>query len=131
MMSMVRRLQAANAQLAQKNFTSWQEFSDNFLDGREIWAGGRAPRFDAFAKLFLNPADPNSLPLTFAGGLVVGQGQPVSLEEPGQGQAAQAHALLGQEMPTAEVRARLERMCHDSDSAVSDSTRSIDIEERV
>jgi len=50
----------ANAQVAQKNFTSWQEFSDNFLDGREIWAKTRSPKFDALAQLLLNPNDPNS-----------------------------------------------------------------------
>ncbi|HSI84501.1 MAG TPA: ankyrin repeat domain-containing protein [Candidatus Methylacidiphilales bacterium] len=50
----------ANARLAQKSFSSWQELNDNFLDGREIWANSRSPRFEAFAKLFLNPNDPNS-----------------------------------------------------------------------
>jgi ankyrin repeat protein len=50
----------ANAKTAQKNFSSWQELSDNFLDGREIWANTRAPRFEALATLLLNPSDPNS-----------------------------------------------------------------------
>jgi ankyrin repeat protein len=45
---------------AQPNFSSWQEFSDNFLDGREIWAGARDPQYEACAKLLLNPSDPNS-----------------------------------------------------------------------
>jgi len=48
------------AQQAQKNFSSWQEMSDNFLDGREIWANNRDPRFEACAQLLLNPQDMNS-----------------------------------------------------------------------
>jgi hypothetical protein len=50
----------AIAKQAQGIFSSWQELSDNFLDGREIWAGHRDPRFDACAQLLLNPKDPNS-----------------------------------------------------------------------
>jgi len=50
----------AIARQAQSNFSSWQEMSDNFLDGREIWANQRDPRFDACAKLLLNPQEPNS-----------------------------------------------------------------------
>jgi len=42
------------ARSAQAAFTSWQEMSDNFLDGREIWDGRRDPRFDACAQLLLN-----------------------------------------------------------------------------
>ena len=48
------------AQTAQGNFDSWQELSDNFLDGREIWANTRDAQFEACAKLLLNPGDPNS-----------------------------------------------------------------------
>jgi len=51
---------AAIAQQTQSSFTSWQEMSDNFLDGREIWANQRDVRFEACAKLLLNAADPNS-----------------------------------------------------------------------
>ncbi len=50
----------AIAQTAQNNFSSWREMSDNFLDGREIWAGWRDPKFEACAQLLLNPHDPNS-----------------------------------------------------------------------
>ena len=49
-----------NARLMQAGFSSWQEMSDNFLDGREIWAGKRDPRFEACSQLLLNPQDPNS-----------------------------------------------------------------------
>jgi len=48
------------AKEAQGSFGSWQELSDNFLDGREIWANTRDPRFEACAQLLLNPKDPNS-----------------------------------------------------------------------
>jgi ankyrin repeat protein len=48
------------AKKAQESFGSWQEMSDNFLDGREIWNNGRDPQFDALAKLLLNPHDENS-----------------------------------------------------------------------
>jgi len=50
----------AIAELAQKSFSSWQELNDNFLDGREIWANERNPRFDACSQLLLNPKDSNS-----------------------------------------------------------------------
>ena len=50
----------AIAKQTQDIFSSWQELSDNFLDGREIWAGARDPKFDACARLLLNPKDPNS-----------------------------------------------------------------------
>ena len=50
----------ALARQAQSSFSSWQEMSDNFLDGREIWAGTRDPGFEACAQLLLNPKDPNS-----------------------------------------------------------------------
>jgi hypothetical protein len=50
----------AIAKQAQGIFSSWQELSDNFLDGREIWAEQRDPRFEACAQLLLNPKDPNS-----------------------------------------------------------------------
>lgn len=46
------------ASAAQTAFKSWQEMSDNFLDGREIWDGKRDPRFEACAQLLLS--DPNS-----------------------------------------------------------------------
>lgn len=48
------------ARTAQGSFASWQEMSDNFLDGREIWAGKRDPRFEACSKVLLNPKDANS-----------------------------------------------------------------------
>jgi len=48
------------ARTAQASFGSWQELSDNFLDGREIWAGTRDARFEACSQLLLNPKDPNS-----------------------------------------------------------------------
>jgi ankyrin repeat protein len=50
----------AIARTTQSSFASWQEMSDNFLDAREIWAKERNPRFDAVAKVLLNPNDPNS-----------------------------------------------------------------------
>jgi len=48
------------AQQTQGSFNSWQEMSDNFLDGREIDANKRDPRFEACSRLLLNPQDPNS-----------------------------------------------------------------------
>jgi hypothetical protein len=48
------------ARQTQAAFGSWQEMSDNFLDGREGWYGKRDPRYDACAQLLLNPGDPNS-----------------------------------------------------------------------
>ena len=45
---------------AQTNFTSWQELSDNYLDGREISTGRRDPNFDAVCKLLLDPNETNS-----------------------------------------------------------------------
>lgn len=48
------------ARQAQGNFSSWQELSDNYLDGREIWSNKRDPDWDACAKLLLNPKEPNS-----------------------------------------------------------------------
>jgi hypothetical protein len=50
----------ALARDAQANFSSWQELSDNFLDGREIWHNKREPAWDACAKLLLNPKETNS-----------------------------------------------------------------------
>jgi hypothetical protein len=50
----------AIARTTQSSFSSWQEMSDNFLDGREIWANERSPKFDAVAKVLLNPNDSNS-----------------------------------------------------------------------
>jgi ankyrin repeat protein len=50
----------AIARQAQGAFHSWQEMSDNFLDGREMWSGGRDPHFEACAQLLLNPKEPNS-----------------------------------------------------------------------
>jgi ankyrin repeat protein len=50
----------AIARQAQGVFNSWQEMSDNFLDGREMWSGRRDPHFEACAQLLLNPKDPNS-----------------------------------------------------------------------
>lgn len=55
------QLLLANAKQLQGSFGSWQEMSDNFLDGREIWAGQRSPHFEACARLLLNPNDANSV----------------------------------------------------------------------
>jgi len=49
-----------NALKVQGSFTSWQEMNDNFLDGREMWAEWDDTRYEACAKLLLNPQDPNS-----------------------------------------------------------------------
>lgn len=48
------------AQETQKDFTSWQEMGQNFLDGRSIWSGERDPHFDSAYQLLANPNDPNS-----------------------------------------------------------------------
>lgn len=48
------------AQETQKNFTSWQEMGQNFLDGRKIWSGEHDPHFDSSYQLLANPNDPNS-----------------------------------------------------------------------
>ena len=48
------------AQQTQKNFTSWQEMGQNFLDGRKIWSGEHNPHFDSSYRLLTNPNDPNS-----------------------------------------------------------------------
>lgn len=53
-------LLARVARQTQKSFTSWQEMSDNFLDGRKIWAGESSVKFELCAKLMLNPNDKNS-----------------------------------------------------------------------
>lgn len=50
----------AIARQTQGSFASWKEMSDNFLDGREIWADQRDARFEACAQLLLNPNEPNS-----------------------------------------------------------------------
>jgi len=50
----------AFARQTKAGFSSWKEMSDNFLDGREIWAGKRDPHFDACAQLLLNDQDHNS-----------------------------------------------------------------------
>jgi hypothetical protein len=50
----------ANARKVQASFSSWQEMSDNFLDGRKIWNEAPDNQFDACSKLLLNPRDPNS-----------------------------------------------------------------------
>jgi len=49
-----------NARQVHGSFSSWREMSDNFLDGREIWATGVEPKFEACSQLLLNPKDPNS-----------------------------------------------------------------------
>jgi hypothetical protein len=49
-----------NAKQIQGSFTSWQEMSDNFLDGRQMWAEWDDPSFEACAKLLLDMQDPNS-----------------------------------------------------------------------
>ncbi len=49
-----------NARLAQAGFSSWQEMSDNYQDGREIWATGIQLKYAACAQLLCNPKDPNS-----------------------------------------------------------------------
>jgi hypothetical protein len=48
------------ARQAQSNFSSWQELSDNFLDGQEIARNKRDPDYDACAKLLLDPKESNS-----------------------------------------------------------------------
>ena len=48
------------ARITQGSFKSWQEMSENFLDGREIWANDRDTRFQGCANLLLNAQDPNS-----------------------------------------------------------------------
>jgi ankyrin repeat protein len=49
-----------NARQVQTSFKSWQEMSDNFLDGREVWANGVETKFTACAQLLSNPRDANS-----------------------------------------------------------------------
>jgi hypothetical protein len=48
------------AQDVQRNFSSWQEMTDNFLDGRKIWAGPNTAEMEACSKLLLNPKEMNS-----------------------------------------------------------------------
>ena len=48
------------ARSTQAVFASWQEMSDNFLDGREIWAGLRDPNFAAVSQLLLDAKEANS-----------------------------------------------------------------------
>jgi ankyrin repeat protein len=48
------------ARQTQKNFHSWKDLGDNFLDAREIWSGNRDPSFSACTELLLNPQDTNS-----------------------------------------------------------------------
>jgi len=50
----------ANARLVQASFTSWQEMSDNFLDGREISDKTRNTEMEACSRLLLNPNDVHS-----------------------------------------------------------------------
>jgi hypothetical protein len=52
--------QAAADQVHAK-FSSWHEMNNNFLDGREIWAGERDASFEECSQLLLNPKDPNSV----------------------------------------------------------------------
>jgi hypothetical protein len=33
---------------------------EGYLEGRQIWNGGRDPRYDRIFKLLANPEDPNS-----------------------------------------------------------------------
>ena len=51
----------AIARQTQTSFSSWQEVSDSFLEGRTAWANQRDPHFEACAQLLLNPKDPNSV----------------------------------------------------------------------
>jgi ankyrin repeat protein len=44
----------------QQTFSSWNEAGENFLDGREIWAGKRDPDDDFAFQLLTNPHDPNN-----------------------------------------------------------------------
>jgi hypothetical protein len=50
--------------IAQKNFTSWQELGENFLNGRAAWKtsedSNSEPDFEAILRLLSNPKDPNS-----------------------------------------------------------------------
>ena len=48
------------ARTTQKSFRSWQEMSDNFLDGRKIWAGQSSPKFVLCSQLLLDPKEANS-----------------------------------------------------------------------
>jgi len=48
------------ARETQASFDSWQEMSDNFLDGREIWDGKRDPFFEACSQLLLDAREANS-----------------------------------------------------------------------
>jgi hypothetical protein len=52
--------QLAIAQVVQCTFTSWKEMSDNFLDGRQIWANLRDPHMEACAQLLLTPSETRS-----------------------------------------------------------------------
>ena len=49
-----------NARQVQASFGSWREMSDNFRDGREIWATGLETKFEACSELLCNPEDMNS-----------------------------------------------------------------------
>lgn len=50
----------ALAQETQKNFSSWQEFGDNFLDGRAMNQSEGNSLFELCVKLLSNPEDQNS-----------------------------------------------------------------------
>jgi ankyrin repeat protein len=50
----------ALARMAQKNFHSWSEFSDNFLDGRKAYGGNFPEAFEVCTQLLINKNDPNS-----------------------------------------------------------------------
>jgi len=49
------------AQEVQKNFASWHEMADNFLDGRLIWNHGHDERFELCLSLLLDPQQTNSV----------------------------------------------------------------------
>ena len=49
-----------NARQVQGSFESWRAMSDNFEDGREVWATGVQTSFAACAQLLCNPKDANS-----------------------------------------------------------------------
>jgi ankyrin repeat protein len=49
------------AQELQKDFSSWKEMADNFLDSRAIWNHGHGERFEKCVALLLDPQQPNSV----------------------------------------------------------------------
>ena len=51
------------ARIARKDFSSWKELGENFLDGRDAWAGAEEDKkamFQSIVEILSNPRDPNS-----------------------------------------------------------------------